>query len=61
MTTALASPDTRTVAANGPPHDPLAMLAAALQSGHDPAKLEKLMDLADRWRSSRRPRRSRSP
>lgn len=50
MTTALASPDSRPVAANGPPHDPLAMLAAALQSGHDPAKLEKLMDLADRWR-----------
>jgi hypothetical protein len=27
------------------------MLSAALQSGTDPAKLEKLMDLADRWKA----------
>jgi hypothetical protein len=48
MTTALApaEPDTRR-----PPDNPLAMLSAALQSGTDPAKLEKLMDLADRWKA----------
>jgi hypothetical protein len=48
MTTALApaEPDTRR-----PPDNPLAMLSAALQSGQDPAKLEKLMDLADRWKA----------
>lgn len=35
------------------PDDPLAMLSAALQSGQDPAKLEKLMDLAERWKADR--------
>lgn len=35
-----------------PADNPLAMLGAALASGQDPAKLEKLMDLADRWKAS---------
>lgn len=33
------------------PGNPLVMLATALDRGTDPAKLEKLMDLADRWKA----------
>lgn len=51
MNAALAEAEVRTPARNGPPDNPLAMLSAALQSGTDPAKLEKLMDLADRWKA----------
>lgn len=36
-----------------PPDNPLAVLHLAIQSGADPAKLEKLMDLADRYKSDR--------
>lgn len=39
--------------AAAPADNPLAILHLALQGGADPAKLEKLMDLADRWKSDR--------
>ncbi len=35
------------------PDNPLAILQSALERGTDPAKLEKLMDLAARWKSER--------
>jgi hypothetical protein len=53
MTTELHEiPESTALAAHEPPPDnPVAMLSVALARGTDPAKLEKLMDLADRWKA----------
>jgi hypothetical protein len=53
MSTALVESEPEPAVRRGPPDSPLAILQAALERGTDPDKLEKLMDLADRWKSDR--------
>jgi len=53
MPTLLDEPEPTAELATIPRHEsnPLAMLSAQLERGVDPAKLEKLMDLAARWKA----------